>query len=43
MLYTRLAMCLEKSKVVVTWLAVHAMLSHMSMYDLQHNVALMFF
>jgi len=28
MLYTRLAVCLDKNEVVITWLAVHAMISH---------------
>ena len=32
MLYTQLAVCIEKSAAVVTWLAVHVMISYNCLY-----------
>jgi len=40
MLYTQLTVCIDKSAAVVTWLAVHVMISD---NDLWCCVALMFF
>jgi len=43
MLYTRLAVCIDKSAAVVTRLAVHVMISDNVTNDLWRYVALMFF